>query len=61
MEIIRDVFQFVPFFYVIAWWIFGLISAFLFIVGIRRHVRAWRQGKAEQLPGTTLSRVKKLL
>jgi len=61
MEIIRDVFQFVPLFFVIAWWIFGLISAFLFILGIRRHMRAWRQGKAEQIPGTTLSRLKKLL
>jgi Fe-S oxidoreductase/nitrate reductase gamma subunit len=61
MEIIRDVFQYVPLFFVIAWWIFGVISAFLFTYGIRRHVRAWKQGRAEQIPGTALSRLKKLL
>jgi Fe-S oxidoreductase/nitrate reductase gamma subunit len=61
MEIIRDVFQYVPLFFAIAWWIFGVISAFLFTYGIRRHVRAWKQGRAEQIPGTALSRLKKLL
>ena len=61
MEIIRDIFQYLPIFFVIAWWIFGAISAFLFIIGIRRHLRAWKQGKADQISGTTLSRLKRLL
>jgi Fe-S oxidoreductase/nitrate reductase gamma subunit len=61
MDIIRDVFQYVPIFFVISWWIFGAVSAFLFVIGVRRHVRAWKQGKAEQISGTTLSRLKSLL
>ena len=61
MDIIRDVFQHVPLPFVIAWYAIGVISAYIFITGIRRHVRAWRQGKAEQIQGTTLSRLKRLV
>ena len=61
MDIIRDVFQHVPLSFVIAWYVIGIISAYIFITGIRRHVQAWRQGKAEQIQGTTLSRLKRLV
>ena len=61
MDIIRDVFQHVPLSFVIAWYAIGIISAYIFITGIRRHVQAWRQGKAEQIQGTTLSRLKRLV
>jgi len=61
LDIIRDVFQHVPLSFVIAWYAIGIISAYIFITGIRRHVQAWRQGKAEQIQGTTLSRLKRLV
>jgi Fe-S oxidoreductase/nitrate reductase gamma subunit len=61
LDIIRDVFQHVPLSFVIAWYAIGIISAYIFITGIRRHVQAWRQGKAEQIHGTTLSRLKRLV
>ncbi|HXZ98595.1 MAG TPA: hypothetical protein VED24_04430, partial [Candidatus Acidoferrum sp.] len=61
MDIIRDVFQHVPISFVIAWYVIGIICAYIFIIGIRRHVRAWRQGRAEQIQGTALSRLKRLV
>jgi len=61
MEIIRDIFQQVPLAFVIAWWVIGAISAFLFVMGIRRHIRAWRQGKPEEIVGTPLSRFRRLI
>jgi len=61
MEIIRDIFQHVPLAFVIAWWAIGAISLFLFIMGIRRHVRAWKEGKPEQISGNALSRFRRLV
>jgi Fe-S oxidoreductase/nitrate reductase gamma subunit len=61
MEIIRDIFQHVPLSFVIAWYAIGVISAYLFITGIRRHVRAWKQGRAEQVSGTAFSRLERLV
>jgi Fe-S oxidoreductase len=61
MEIIRDIFQHVPLSFVIAWYAIGVISAYIFITGIRRHVRAWEQGRAEQVSGTAFSRLERLV
>jgi Fe-S oxidoreductase/nitrate reductase gamma subunit len=61
LDIIRDVFQHVPLSFVIAWYAIGIISAYIFITGIRRHIQAWKQGKAEQIQGTRLSRLKRLV
>jgi Fe-S oxidoreductase len=61
MEIIRDIFQHLPLPFVIAWYVIGVITAILFITGIRRHVRAWRQGRAEKISGTPLSRLGRLV
>jgi Fe-S oxidoreductase len=61
MEIIRDVFQFVPLPFVIAWYVTGIIAAYLFITGIRRHVHAWNQGRAEKIAGTPLARLGRLI
>jgi len=61
MEIIRDIFQHVPLYFVIAWYAIGVISAYIFVTGIGRHVHVWKQGRAEQISGTALSRLKKLV
>lgn len=61
MEIIRDVFQQVPLPFVIAWYAIGVTAAFLFITGIRKHIHAWRQGRAEDISGTRLSRLVRLI
>ena len=61
MDIVRDIFQQVPLSFVIAWYAIGIISAYLFITGIRRHVRVWKQGRAEQVSGTAFSRLERLL
>ena len=61
MEIIRDIFQHVPLPFIIAWYAIGVITAYLFITGIRRHVRAWKQGRPEQIPGSALSRLERLI
>jgi Fe-S oxidoreductase len=61
VEIIRDIFQHVPLPFVVAWYVIGVIAAVLFITGIRRHVRAWRQGRAEKISGTPLSRLGRLV
>lgn len=61
MEIIRDIFQHVPLPFVVAWYLIGVIAAVLFVTGIRRHVRVWRQGKAEKISGTPLSRLRRLV
>jgi len=61
MEIIRDIFQHVPLPFVIAWYTIGVIAAYLFVTGIRRHIRAWRQGKPERISGTPLSRLTRLI
>jgi len=61
VEIIRDIFQQVPLPFVIAWYAIGIIAAFLFITGIRKHILAWRQGRAENISGTRLSRLGRLI
>jgi len=61
MDIIRDIFQQVPLPFVIAWWVIGGISAFLFVMGIRRHIRAWKQGRPEQITGSAISRLRRLV
>jgi len=59
VEIVRDIFQFVPLPYVIAWYVIGAISTFLFIYGIRRHVSAWKRGKPERIQGSALARLRR--
>jgi Fe-S oxidoreductase len=61
MEIIRDIFQHVPLSFVIAWYLFGIVAALLFIAGMRRRVRAWKQGKHEQISGSVPSRLRRLV
>ena len=61
MEIIRDIFQHVPLPFIIAWWIFGAITAYLFVTGLRKHIRVWKQGKAEHIAGSPSARMKRLL
>jgi Fe-S oxidoreductase len=61
MDFIRDIFQFVPLPFVIAWWAIAGITVILFISGIRRHIRAWKQGRSEKIAGTRLSRARRLL
>jgi len=61
MEIIRDIFQYVPLPFVVAWYTIGVIAAYLFVTGIRRHIRAWRPGKPETISGTPLSRLTRLI
>lgn len=61
MDIIRDIFQYVPFPFIVAWWILGAIAAYLFITGLRKHIRVWRQGKPEQIAGGASARLKRLL
>jgi len=61
MEIIRDIFQHVPLPFVIAWWVIGGVTVFLFIMGIRKHVRAWKQGRSEKVSGTALARFSRLI
>ena len=61
MDLIRDIFQFVPLQFIIAWWVIAVIAAYLFLSGIRRHVRAWNQGRPEKIVGTRLSRVRRLI
>ena len=60
MDLIRDIFQFVPLPFVIAWWLIAAITAYLFITGIRKHVRAWRQGRPEKISGSRTERLGKL-
>jgi Fe-S oxidoreductase len=60
MDLIRDIFQFVPLEFIVAWWIFAAISSCLFLSGIRKHVRAWKQGRPEKIVGTRLSRLRRL-
>jgi heterodisulfide reductase subunit C/nitrate reductase gamma subunit len=61
MDLIRDIFQYVPLPFVIAWWITAAITVYLFVVGIRRHVRAWKKGRPEKISGTRLSRLGRLV
>jgi Fe-S oxidoreductase len=61
MDFIRDIFQYVTLPFIIAWCIIGAITAYLFIVGIRRHVRVWRQGRPEKISGTKVSRLGRLI
>ncbi|WP_455363218.1 heterodisulfide reductase-related iron-sulfur binding cluster, partial [[Eubacterium] cellulosolvens] len=61
MEIIRDIFQHVPLPFVIAWYVIGVIAAILFFTGIRRHIRAWKQGRPEKISGTPLARLRRLI
>lgn len=61
MDLIRDIFQFVPLPFFIAWWVIAAISTYLFISGIRRHVRAWKQGRPEKIAGTRLPRLRRLI
>ena len=61
MDIIRDIFQYVPLPFIIAWWTLATASTLLFVTGIRKHMRAWRQGRPEQLSGTRLARLKRLI
>ncbi len=61
MDLIRDIFQFVPLPFIIAWWVIAAIAAYLFVSGIRRHVRAWKQGRPEKIAGTRLSRLRRLI
>lgn len=61
MEIIRDIFQHVPLPFVIAWYVIGVIAALLFFTGIRRHIRAWKQGRPEKISGTPLARLRRLI
>ena len=57
MDLIRNIFQFVPLPFVIAWWIIAAVTVYLFFVGLRRHVRAWMKGRPEKVSGTRLSRL----
>jgi Fe-S oxidoreductase len=61
MDVIRDIFQFVPLQFVIAWWVIAAISLYVFIAGIRRHLRIWKQGRSEKIAGTKLSRLRRLI
>jgi Fe-S oxidoreductase len=61
MDIIRDIFQFVPLPFLVAWWIIAAISAYLFVSGMRKHVRAWRLGRPEKIAGSSLSRLSRLV
>jgi Fe-S oxidoreductase/nitrate reductase gamma subunit len=61
MEIFRNIFQYVPLSFVIAWWVIAAITLFLFTNGIRRHVNVWRQGRAEQISGARLQRLRRLI
>jgi len=61
MDLIRDIFQYVTLPFIIAWWIIAAITAYLFIAGIRRHVRVWRQGRPEKISGTKVSRLGRLI
>jgi Fe-S oxidoreductase len=61
VDIIRDIFQFVPLPYVLAWWAVAAISAYVFITGIMKHVASWRQGKPEKIAGSRFSRLKRLI
>jgi Fe-S oxidoreductase len=61
MDVIRDIFQFVPLQFVIAWWVIAAISLYIFIAGIRRHLRIWKQGRSEKIAGTKLSRLRRLI
>jgi Fe-S oxidoreductase len=61
VDLIRDIFQFVPVSFVAAWWIIAAATLFLFVMGIRRHVSSWRQGRAERISGTKLSRIGRLI
>ncbi len=60
MEIIRDVFQHVPLPFVIAWWGIAAITTLLFLMGIRKHVRLWKEGRPEKVQGTAWARFKRL-
>lgn len=61
MEILRNIFQYVPLSFVIAWWVIAAITLFLFTTGIRRHVNVWRQSRAEQISGARLQRLTRLI
>jgi len=61
MDIIRDIFQYVPLPFVIAWWAIAAITAYLFITGIRKHLQAWRQGRPEKISGSRASRIERLI
>ncbi len=61
MEILRNIFQYVPLSFVIAWWVIAAITLFLFTSGIRRHVNVWRQGRPEQISGARIQRLRRLI
>jgi len=58
MDIFRDIFQYVPLSFIIAWWAIGAIATFLFITGLRKHVRTWKEGRPEQIAGSSSDRLK---
>jgi Fe-S oxidoreductase/nitrate reductase gamma subunit len=60
MDLIRDIFQYVTLPFIIAWWTIAAITAYLFIAGIRKHVRVWRQGRPEKISGSKGSRLGRL-
>jgi len=61
MDVIRDIFQFVPFPFIVAWCVIGAITAYLFVWGISKHVRTWKQGRPEKVGGTRLFRLKRFV
>jgi Fe-S oxidoreductase len=61
MDLIRDIFQYVTLPFIIAWWTIAAITGYLFIAGIRKHVRVWRQGRPEKISGSKGSRLGKLI
>jgi len=61
MDIIRDIFQYVPLPFVVAWWVIAAITAYLFITGIRKHFQAWRRGRPEEISGSRASRIGRLI
>jgi len=60
MDLVRDIFQYVPPTFVIAWLTMAVVSAILFVAAIRRHVHAWRQGRPERFAGSRLARLRRL-
>jgi len=61
MDVIRDIFQFVPEIFIIAWWAMATVTVVLFTMGMRKHVHIWRQGRPEQINGTRAARLGRLL
>jgi hypothetical protein len=61
MDVIRDIFEFVPLPFILAWCVIGAVTAYLFVSGVRKHVRAWQLGRPEKIAGTRLSRLKRFV